>query len=262
MPRAMLVLTLTFTFWGTSAWAQSVSPKVRDLLDKAIQAHGGVAALEKLYTASWKGRGLIYRDGKEDWPYPFYGEWQAALPGRYRYTYSLKGTGGNLPLTTGLMDGKAWRTLITGRGADDLPEKLAQVEVEEAHALYVSRLVPLLQEKYQLTAMPVAQRDGRFILGLKVDKPGYRTLYLFFDRQKGLLTFIDRKVLDTEKNQDVMQETSFQNFKTMGGATQPQSITIKRGKKLYMELEVESIEPKAELASKLFEKPPEPKEDK
>lgn len=261
MTRMICLLALAWLVLGNAAHAQR-NNKTKELLDKAIQAHGGEEALEKLCTATWRGRGLLYRDGKEDKPFPFFGEWNAQLPGKYRYTYSLKGLGGNLPMTTCVQDGKAWRTVITGRGVDDLPEQAAKLEEEEAHAIYVSRLVPLLKGGYQLTVMPVAQRDSRFIIGLKVDKPGYRSLTLFFDRTKGLLTYLDRKVLDPEKNQEVIQETSFLNFKNMGGAVMAQSITIRRGKKLFMEVELDKIEPKTEFPSKFFEKPPEPKEDK
>lgn len=238
----------------------SIPNKAREILDKAIRAHGGSEELEKLTTASWRGRGLLYRNDQADKPVPFFGEWHGVLPDQYRYTYSFKGTGGNLPVTTGFHDGKSWRTLATGRGADDLVEKLAKEVAEEAHAHYVSRLTPLLGGQYQLTTLPVAKRDERFILGLKADRLGYRSVYLFFDRQLGFLTFIDRKVFDAEKNEDLLQETSFLNFKSFGKATLPQSITIRKGKKLVMELELDKYEPKTEFAKKFFEKPPEPEE--
>jgi len=114
--------------------------------------------------------------------------------------------------------------------------------------------------QYQLTTLPVAKRDERFILGLKADRPGYRSVYLFFDRQLGFLTFMDRKVFDAEKNEEMLLETSFLNFKSFGKATLPQSITIRKGKKLVMELELDKYEPKTEFAKKFFEKPPEPEE--
>ncbi len=238
----------------------TIPPKAKELLEKAIRAHGGFEQLDVLTTASWRGRGLLYRDGKEDKPAPFFGEWYGVLPGQYRYTYSFKGAGGTLPVTTGLNEGKSWRTLVTGRGADDLVEKLAKEVAEEAHAHYVSRLTPLLSGQYQLTILPVAKRDERFILGLKADRPGFRSIYLFFDRQLGYLTFMDRKVYDAEKNEDVLQETSFLNFKAFGKATLPQSITVRKGKKLMMEVEMDKYEPKTEFAKKFFEKPVEPEE--
>lgn len=233
----------------------TIPPKAKELLEKAIRAHGGFEQLDALTTASWRGRGLLYRDGREDKPAPFFGEWHGVLPGQYRYTYSFKGAGGNLPVTTGLHEGKGWRSLITGRGADDLVEKLANEVAEEAHAHYVSRLTPLLSGQYQLTVLPVAKRDERFILGLKADRLGFRSILLFFDRQLGYLTFMDRKVYDAEKNEDVLQETSFLNFKAFGKATLPQSITVRKGKKLLMEVEMDKYEPKTEFAKKFFEKP-------
>ncbi|MBL8824953.1 MAG: hypothetical protein JNJ77_20365 [Planctomycetia bacterium] len=240
--------------------AQS-SAKARELVEKAIQAHGGRAALEKLLTASWKGRGLLYRDGNEEKPLPFYGDWHAEKFDKYRYSYAFKGAGGNLPVTSGFLDGKGWRTMRVNRGADDLPERLAQAMKEEAHAWYVSRLVPLLQSDYQLTTLPVTQRDNRQILGLKVDRKQFKSMYLFFDKQKGYLTYIDRKVADMENQQEALVETSYLNFRKMGEATLAQSITMRQGKKMLLEIEMEKVEPKTFFPPKFFEKPPEPKDD-
>lgn len=240
--------------------AQS-SAKARQLVEKAIQAHGGLAALTKLESASWNGRGLLYRDGNEEKPLPFFGDWHAEKFDKYRYTYAFKGAGGNLPVTNGLLDGKAWRTMRVNRGADDLPERLAQAMKEEAHAWYVSRLTPLLQGDYQLTMLPATQRDNRQILGLKVDRKPFKSIYLFFDKQLGYLTYLDRKVADMENQQEALVETSYQNFRKMGQATLPQSITMRQGKKLLMEIEMEKVEPKSGFPPQFFEKPPEPKDD-
>ncbi len=262
LSRACFVILIGLMLTTTSLHAQATG-KTKELINKAIQAHGGVEALDKLSTATWKGRGLLYRDrdGREDKPLPFYGDWSAALPGNYRYTYAFKGVGGRLPLTTGLLGEKAWRTLRPDRGADDLPEEQMKTVKDEAHAWYVSRLVPLLGGDYQLMTLPATQRDNHFILGLKVDRKGYRTIYLFFDRQSNLLTYMDRKVFDPEKKQEALQETSYANFKQMGGATLPQSIVTRQGKKLVLELDIDTVTPMDSLPNKLFEKPPDPKDE-
>lgn len=234
--------------------------KARELLNKAIRAHGGTEVLEKLCTATWKGRGLLYREGKEDQPLPFFGEWSAVLPDKYRYTYAFKAGGGRFPVTTGLMSDKGWMQMRPNSAADDLPEKNLKAIQEDAHAWYVMRLVPLLTGDYQLTTLPKTQRDNRSIIGLKADRKGYRSIYLFFDLQKNYLTYMDRKVLDSESGKEVMQETSYLNFKQMGEATLPQSITIHKGKKLTMELEIDSVTPQKEFSEKVFQKPPDPKD--
>lgn len=261
IPRIWLLL-LFILLCHTSYLSAQPTGKAKELLSKAIQAHGGFEALEKLHIATWKGRGLLYREGKEDKPLPFFGEWSAELPVNYRYTYAFKGIGGGkLPVTTGLMGDKAWRTMRPDRGADDLTEQQMKVEKDEVHAWHVSHLAPLLTNDYQLMALPTTQRDGRNIVGLKVDRKGYRSIYLFFDKQTNLLIYMDRKVFDPEKKQEVMQETSYLNFKQMGGATLPQSIAMRQGKKLVMELDIDTVTPVASLSGKLFEKPPDPKDE-
>lgn len=257
--RIFLALLATYSLLGGTAHAEPPA-KARELLNKAIAAHGGTQAMEKLLIASWKGRGLLYKEGKEDRPFPFYGDWSASLPSKYRYTHAFKAGGGQVPITTAIDGDKGWRSLRSNRGAEDLTAAGLKEEREEAHALYVSRLTPLFSADYQLTTLPVTKRDGRSIIGLKVDRPTYATIYLFFDQQKSLLTFLDRKVKEAD-GKEVLLESSFLNFRQMGGATLPQSITIHKGKKLVMELEIESVTPQTELSNKLFEKPPDPKDD-
>lgn len=262
LSRTWLLVLIGLILIATRLQAQPTG-KTKELINKAIQAHGGAEALDKLATATWKGRGLLYRDrdGKEDKPLPFYGDWSAVLPENYRYTYAFKGIGGRLPLTTGLLGEKAWRTLRPDRGADDLPNEQMKMVKDDAHAWYVSRLVPLLGGDYQLMTLPTTQRDNHFILGLKVDRKSYKTIYLFFDRQSNLLTYMDRKVFDPEKKQEILQETSYANFKLMGGANLPQSIVMRQGKKLVMELDIDTLTPMDSLPHKLFEKPPDPKDE-
>jgi len=257
------LLILIGLAWTESSLQAQPTGKTKELINKAIQAHGGAEALDKLSTATWKGRGLLYRDrdGREDKPLPFFGDWSAVLPDKYHYTYAFKGIGGRLPLSTGLIGDKAWRTLRPDRGADDLPEEQMKTVKEEAHAWYVSHLTPLLSGDYQLMALPATQRDNHFILGLKVDRKGYKSIYLFFDRQTNLLNYLDSKVYDPEKKQEILQETKYANFKQMGGATLPQSIAIRQGKKLIMELDIDTVTPMGTIPNKVFEKPPEPKDD-
>lgn len=258
--RTWLILTLVLLWPGWLLQAQ-LNSKAKELLTKAIQAHGGMEALQKLSSANWKGRGLLYREGKEDKPLPFFGDWSAELPDKYRYTYAFKGIGGGrLPVTTGFSGDKAWRTMRPDRGADDLTEQQMKVEKEEAHAWQVSRLVPLMNTDYQLMSLPATQRDGRNIVGLKVDRKSYRSIYLFFDRQTHLLIYLDRKVFDPEKKQEVMLETSYLNFKPLGEAMLPQTIAMRQGKKLVLELDIDTVTPTATFPAQFFEKPPDPKE--
>src|SRR5262249_53163534 len=99
MLKRTWLLVLISVLWAASSLHAQTTGKTKELVEKAIRAHGGADALEKLGTATWKGRGLLYREGKEDKPLPFFGEWSAVLPDNYRYTYSFKGIGGRLPIT-------------------------------------------------------------------------------------------------------------------------------------------------------------------
>jgi hypothetical protein len=235
--------------------AQDVPTAARTLVTKAIQAHGGDQPLRRLLTAEWAGRGLAYKKGNEEQGIAFYGEWQAALPNRLRYVYKFRGLGANLPVTTAFDSDKAWRAFSDSRGGEDLLEKRLEEEKEEAHALYLTRLVPLLGGDYKLTPTPLGSREGRYVLGVKVERPGFRDNTLYFDRKLGYLSHQERRIFDTEEGKEVLQVTTYHNFKPMGGATLPQSHTIKRAGKLHLELEINKVDPKQELDDRLFVKP-------
>jgi hypothetical protein len=252
------ILFLSFLSLTAAVPADEPSPQVRALLEKALKAHGGWDAMQKLCTATWHGRGLAYRKNSAN-ASAFYGEWNAELPAKYRYKYDFKGLQGNLSIITTVNGDKAWRSFGDSRGSEDLTDKRLKEEQEELHSLYLSRLVPLLSGEYQISKMPIGKRDGRYILGLKVEKPGFRTNRLYFDRQLGLLTYMERSVLDFEVNKEVIQETRFEAFQPMGGARLPQTITVKRDGKLFLELEMSKVELKSGFDDKLFTKPPEPK---
>jgi hypothetical protein len=66
-------------------------------------------------------------------------------------------------------------------------------------------------------------------------------------------------VFDVEQKKDVIQETRFEHFQPMAGALLPQSITVKRDGKLFMELEITKVDLLPSVDEKLFLKPPEPK---
>jgi hypothetical protein len=255
MRRSIFLAAIAFLPVATLVRADDPPQAAKTILAKAIQAHGGEQALTKLMTATWSGRGLSYKKDDDQHAIAFYGEWMAALPNRYRYVYKFRGLGANLPVTTGLDGDKAWRSFSDARGGEDLVDQRLKEEQEEAHAVYLTRLVPLLQGDYKITTTPIGMREGRYVLGLKVERQGYKPNTLYFDRKVGYLTHHERAVFDVELGKDVVQVTMYQTFKPLGGAIQPQSHTIKRGGKLFMELEIDKIEPKTELEDKLFVKP-------
>src|SRR6187401_3017135 len=125
--RAITAL-ITLVLTGVCPPLPAQDQKVRDLLTKAFKAHGGEEAMRKLLTAEWSGRGLAYRKEDENHGIPFYGDWQAALPNRYRYVFKFRGLGANLPVTTALDGDKAWRSYGDARGGEDLVEKRLKEE--------------------------------------------------------------------------------------------------------------------------------------
>jgi len=251
----LLILPLILWFPAAALRADDPPAKAKELLEKALRAHGGETAMVKLLTAEWSGRGLAYRNGDEEHAIPFYADWQAALPSRCRYVFKFRGLGANLPVITALDGDKAWRSYGDTRGGEDLVEKRLKEEQEDAYALYVARLVPLLSGDFKLTPLPIGGREGRYVLGLKVEQAGHRPNYLYFDKRTGYLSHQERTVYDVEQHKELLQTTTYQNFKPLGGAILPQSHTIKRGGKLFMELEISKVEPKQALDEKLFIKP-------
>jgi hypothetical protein len=222
---------------------------VKAIITKAIQAHGGEAALAKFSAEQARAKGSIFVDGKT---IAFTAETSVQLPGQFKNVmqYEVQGKKGTL---VQVLDGdKGWLSI----DGDTKPLDGARL-TETRETMYVhgaGRLLPLLKEAFQLTMLPETKVNGQPALGIKVASKGHKDINLYFDKAAGLLVKTERRTLNNA-GKEVLQEEFFSDFKEINGVKRPMKITVVQDGNKFMEGEMTEIKQTDKLPPSTFAKP-------
>ena len=148
------------------------------LIDQAIKAHGGEAALTKAQTVVRTVSGTLSLGGEVR----FTGETTLSLPGRAKQTVQLDKAGQVIIVLNG---DRGWRSAggavneVTKEGLDELRE--------EVYIEWLATLLPLKKDGFDLTPLPDKMVDGQPTAVLKVATRGHFDARLYFDKASNLL---------------------------------------------------------------------------
>ncbi len=212
----------------TLAAGQPADTQVRELLGKAIEAHGGEAALSRNRVDRVKLKGILQVQGRE---MPFEAETLVRLPDGFRNQITLTPPMSTPMILIQLMhEGKA---SLYVNGAPQASTEAQLQELRETLLInQAMRLVPLVREKnFRLEWLGEGQVNGRPVDGIGVSAPGRRSVRLWFDRQTAYLVRTAHPVLvDGEM---VVQEETYGDFRLLGAYRRPvRMVTTRAGKKL------------------------------
>jgi hypothetical protein len=207
----------------------------RAVIARAIKATGGEKKIAKLKVARAKFKGT----GE-------FGGATVALTGttanqgtrQLRVEVQAEVQGQSVTLLYVLNGNKGW--LQAAGDTVELKGKKLDDFKEEAYAMYVETLVPLLKDKaYKLHALGEAKVSGRPAVGVRVECKGHKDVNLYFDKATGLLTKAERRALDDADN-EVTEETFYSDYKEVDGVKVPLKFVVHHdGKKL---MEIKQIE--------------------
>ena len=155
------------------------------LVQEAIKAHGGEEALNQVRILSRTGAGTM---SAADSSLPFTEESILALPDRLRMSMDLNK---RHQVTLVLNRDKGWQA-IGGTVFELGKERLDEIR-EEAYALWLTTLTPLLQTAITLTPVPDISVDGVPAAGVKVTAKGHFDAKLYFDKRSHLLVKLERR---------------------------------------------------------------------
>lgn len=228
------------------AWGQEATEAI---VKKAIQAHGGAVLLTKYPAVETKTQGQILIGMGIGIAQTTYFQ----LPNQLKEVQIVNLNGQRAEVITVFDGQKAW--MNTNSETQELGGQ-ALVEVKESvHLARLCRLTTLLEKDLQLTVIPEAKVDGATVVGLKVTAPGFREVRLFFDKDSGLLTRIERMAFDFQARQEVPEVRVMSNYKYLSGVRTARTITLHRAGKKYMEIEVVDAKPVPQLEAATFARP-------
>jgi hypothetical protein len=228
--------------------AATAEPK--EIIEKAIKAHGGAEKLAKLHNIRRSTKGTLEIGGMN---IDFSMEEFLRLPGTMKRVIEAEIQGNKLSITQ-LVDGEnAW--LVVGGQSVDIAAEEADSLRAGLHAEYVITLTPLLDvKKFQLDSLGEVKIDGKKSLGVKVKSKGKAEVDLYFDADSGLLVRYDHEALDPSKAK-VNQAHFLTAYKEFNGIKQPTKLKIINGEAKFLEAEFTEYKLVEKFDPKEFEKP-------
>ena len=222
---------------------------VQALVDKAVQAQGGRARLERLPAVTGKCKGTFHGLGAAA---AFTGEFAFQGPDRSKFDIEAEADGQKLRLVVVLAGRQGWVKLNDDTEEQD-EDDLAEAR-EEAYAEWVATLVPLRDKKFRLAPLGEVAVGGRPALGIKVSSKGHHDVDLYFDRGTSLLVKTQTRIKDDD-GQEVTEETFLSDYKEVQDVKQAMKIVVKRDGKPYLETEVTECQLAERLDAGVFARP-------
>lgn len=193
-----------------------VETTARDVIDKAIQAHGGPDELNKqrIQQVHVKATSMFGQ-------LPYTATITMQLPRQFKNEMHMEVQGKKVT-TVQVMNGDiAW---VSQTGESQPPKLTSEViadMMETRHEAYVGILIPLLDsETYKLSLLGETQINGKAALGVKVESKGHKDIQLYFDKTSGLLVKIARRILNTSTMTEHLSE-AYRSFKDVDGGKRP-----------------------------------------
>jgi len=214
------------------------------LIDQAIKAHGGAAALTKAQTVVRTGSGTLFVGAEA----AFTDEATFALPGRAKLILKSDAFGQVIIVLNG---DRGWRS--AGGMVNEVPKEGLDEIREEAYVDWLTTLVPLRKDGFDLAPAADKTVDGKPAAGVKVASKGHGDVRLYFDKASGLLVQIERQ--SKEAGIAATKEYVFGGHKDFDGVKLPTKRTELLNGKKFVELTATSYKFPSKLDDATFGKP-------
>jgi hypothetical protein len=225
-----------------SAAVLAFAPAVRaadepkDIIAKAIKAHGGEEKLAKLQAATSKNKGKLQIPGIGETE--FTSTNAVMLPDKLKEEVELTIMGQKITILT-LVNGDTITVEANGQAVpvdDNLKKTLANAK----HLGKVGRLVTLVKDKgYELSLIGESEVNKAKVIGVKVAMKGHQDINLYFDAKTHILTKMENRTIDPMTGNEVNEERVLQEYeKNADGIPMPKKVAVLRDGKPYMEAEV------------------------
>jgi hypothetical protein len=241
--RTLLPLTLALAL-APAAHAQD---DTRAIIERAVQAHGGAAALDKYPAGRVRSKGTIRIQSAE---IPFTSQLVYQMPNRIRSTVEVMAAGGRRDVTSVQNGDKA--AMFVGGLAQHVPPAQAEEMKVALYVQNVTRLTPLLKDgRFKLAAAGEKAIDGRPTAGVRVSSDGQKDVRLYFDRGTGLLAAVERPGFDAQGKPTDQLEV-YSDYRGTGGLKHPGKTVILQSGKPYVESETVEFQPLEKVDPKEF----------
>ena len=210
----------------------------KELVEKAIRAHGGEAAVAKLKSVriTVEGEGE-FAPGQPAVPIVVEDVWE--MPNRYKTTSRLTLQGQKVTQTLCINGGEGWAA-VNGQVQPLPPDGFKEMK-EQKWAEDFDRLLPLRDKSLKLMRIADSNVDDHPAAGIRVEAEGHREVRLYFDKQIGLLVKREQEVMG-ETGKPVDQSVVFSDFADKGGVKHWTKIAAYRDGKRFISCMLKEIQ--------------------
>jgi hypothetical protein len=221
------------------------------ILDRAIKATGGEAALSKVKATRCKAKGTGYEGDKK---VPVSYEW--AYEGFDKMRTVIFDPDGKKVQGIEVVNGKEGWAKDTGQQTEELSKEQVESRLETTYVSWVGMLAPLKGKGFRLAPLGEARVLGREAVGILVRHDLHGPVKLFFDKESNLLVKYERRFGNVEAGKEFTEETVYSDFKDVQGTQQPFKLTTFWDGVKIADLSITEMElSERPLDEKLFSKP-------
>ena len=189
----------------------SAQDDARALVAKAIQAAGGEDKLSQVAAVHLRLKGILTEVDSA----PFTGEVQRQGTDRLRYARRADVSGEVLTMITVVNGANVW--IKVNEQEEIVTEATRKALERSGHADQVARLLPLIRDpRFNLTSLGESTREGRPVLGVKVEGKGEPEVRLFFDKANGLLFRVEYRGVDDESGKEFDAAVVHEEYRELG----------------------------------------------
>jgi hypothetical protein len=235
LPKPLLSVALLL---GFSASGRAADDTPKDIIAKAIKAHGGEDYLTKHKASRAQNKGKITLPGVGD--AEFTQEVAYMLPDKLKDNLELSVAGQKIAIIT-VMNGDTV-SITAGGNPVEVTDNIKKAIKDARHMMTVGRLVPLLKDKgFELSIFGEAKVEDKPAIGVRVAMKDKKDLTLFFDKKTNLLVKIEHRTIEAATGNEINEERIIQEYKNnKDGVPSPKKVLVKHDGKTF--LEAESVE--------------------
>jgi hypothetical protein len=241
----MRTFTIAFALAALAAPAVASEKEAKEILDRAVKAHGGTAALNKAARCKRTETGTHAIQGRS---VPIVSQAVRDLPDRVKLTVEIDKSQTHIIVLDGekayVNDGGTTKTLMA--------QRVKEVR-EEAYIDWVMTLTPLLKSGTTLSTLAKAKVNGVAAVGIKAARKGQPDVSLYFDEKTNLLLKIEWR--GSLAGLGVDKERLYSAHKTFSGVKLASKETALINGKKFTEFTVSDVSFPEKLDDKSFAKP-------
>ena len=248
--RSLLVAALAVALVPSLSRA---ADEPKDVIAKAVKAHGGEEFLKKHLAHSSNEKGKIDLPGVGE--VEFTSESAFMLPNKIKQVMSFTVMNQNVTVTVKALGDTVFGETAVGNMKVDISNDVKDGLKDVPHMLEVGQLYPLLGKDYTLGTFGEEKVNGKAAVGITVSKKGQNDITMFFDKETHLMVRMDSRGKSPTGGAEVNQTRIIEEYgKTKDGIPVPKKVTVKHDGKDFLKAEVSDTQYLEKLPDAEFKK--------